>query len=48
VGDDVHLGVRDPVRLAQNLRALAGHHHQAITSPEQFIHHLLLRGIRLA
>ena len=46
--NDVHLRLRHTVDFAQDLRALARHHHQAVAAPHQFLHHLALRGIRVA
>ena len=46
VGNDIHLGIRHPVDLAQDFRALVRHHHQAVAAPHQFVHHMALRRIR--
>ena len=42
------LRVRHAVGVAQDLRALARHHHHAVAALHQLFHHLALRGVGLA
>ena len=48
MGDDIDLALGDAVYLAQDLRALARHHHDAVAASRQLLHHLALRGVRIA